>query len=100
MHSFEVMIKKLRPQDDDAVFWVEEKLDGERMQLHMTEDDTHPGGKRFCFWSRKAKDYTYLYGNGFEDPNSALTRHLKNAFHPDVRNLILDGEMINLGPRK
>lgn len=92
--SFQRMIDLLRPTPDDAEFWIEEKLDGERMQMHMVQDPSHPGGKRFCFWSRKAKDYTYLYGDGFQDDNSSLTRHLKNAFASGVRNIILDGEMI------
>lgn len=92
--SFQKMIDLLRPTEDDQEYWIEEKLDGERMQMHMTEDPGHPGGKKFCFWSRKAKDYTYLYGDGFMDKNSALTRHLKDAFASGVRNLILDGEMI------
>lgn len=73
-------------------FWIEEKLDGERMQLHMQEDSKMLGGKKFGFWSRHAKNYTYLYGNGFLDENSALTRHLKDAFHEGVDNIILDGE--------
>ncbi|KAI5457758.1 ATP dependent DNA ligase domain-containing protein [Mariannaea sp. PMI_226] len=92
--SFEKMIQLLRPTEEDPEFWIEEKLDGERMQMHMIEDKSHPGGRRFCFWSRKAKDYTYLYGDGLQDENSSLTRHLKNAFAPGVKNLILDGEMI------
>ncbi|KAF4637958.1 hypothetical protein G7Y89_g107 [Cudoniella acicularis] len=97
-HSFETMIAKLGVTADDPSFWIEEKLDGERMQLHMNEDEDTPGGYRFAFWSRKAKDYTYLYGNGFEDDNSALTRHLKEAFVPGVKNIILDGEMITWDP--
>ena len=76
------------------------QLDGERMQLHMISDDEMPGGKRFGFWSRKAKEYTYLYGNGFEDPNSALTRHLKEAFDEGVENIVLDGEMITWDPEQ
>lgn len=78
--------------DDDKEFWIEEKLDGERMQLHMISDDSMPGGKRFAFWSRKAKDYTYLYGNGLRDEKSSLTRYLKDAFDEGVENIILDGE--------
>ncbi|OAA74215.1 DNA ligase, ATP-dependent [Cordyceps fumosorosea ARSEF 2679] len=92
--SFKKMIELLRPTADDPEFWIEEKLDGERMQMHMIEDPATPGGKRFCFWSRKAKEYTYLYGHGFQDANSSLTRHLKEAFASGVRNIILDGEMI------
>ncbi|KAK3044009.1 DNA ligase (ATP), partial [Coniosporium uncinatum] len=94
MHSFEKMVSRMKPTDDDDTFWIEEKLDGERMQLHMIEDSSVAGGFRFNFWSRKAKDYTYLYGSSFGDDNSALTRHLKSAFKDGVRNIILDGEMI------
>ena len=94
MHSFQKMVDRMHPTEDDPVFWVEEKLDGERMQLHMTSDDDIPGGKRFGFWSRKAKDYAYLYGNGFFDDRSSLTRHLRDAFDDGVDNIILDGEMI------
>ncbi|MDI1489443.1 MAG: DNA ligase (ATP) [Ramalina farinacea] len=94
MHSFEKMVARMQPTEDDPTFWIEEKLDGERMQLHMIEDEETPGGKRFGFWSRKAKDYCYLYGHGFEDDNSALTRHLRDAFDDGVDNIILDGEMI------
>lgn len=94
MNSLEKMVSKMKPTESDDEFWIEEKLDGERMQLHMVEDPELPGGRRFAFWSRKAKDYTYLYGSHFEDENSALTRHLKETFKPGVRNIILDGEMI------
>ncbi|KAL9083581.1 MAG: hypothetical protein Q9159_005709 [Coniocarpon cinnabarinum] len=93
-HTFEKMVQRLRPTDDDKEFWIEEKLDGERMQLHMCQDSNAPGGVRFSFWSRKAKDYTYLYGSCLKDDNSALTKHLGAAFHHGVRNIILDGEMI------
>lgn len=96
--SFEKMVANMRPTEEDPEFWIEEKLDGERMQMHMMADDDTPGGMRFGFWSRKAKDYTYLYGNGFNDANGSLTRHLKDAFHEDVQSLILDGEMITWDP--
>ena len=100
MKSMEQMVARMKPTENDSVFWIEEKLDGERMQLHMVEDDDTPGGKRFAFWSRKAKDYTYLYGNGFFDENSSLTRHTKDAFDKGVRNIILDGEMITWDPKE
>ncbi|KAL8706879.1 MAG: hypothetical protein Q9201_000148 [Fulgogasparrea decipioides] len=100
MHDFSRMVAKMRLTEDDRVFWIEEKLDGERMQLHMMVDANVPGGKRFAFWSRKAKDYTYLYGNGFEDENAALTRHLKSVFQENVRSIILDGEMITWDPEQ
>ncbi|KAL2011562.1 hypothetical protein VTN00DRAFT_4280 [Thermoascus crustaceus] len=100
MHSFERMVERMRPTEEDPVFWIEEKLDGERMQLHMAPDDTIEGGRKFGFWSRKAKDYTYLYGSGLYDENGALTRHLKDAFADGVENIILDGEMITWDPEQ
>ena len=100
MHDFGKMIQRMRLPPEDPEFWVEEKLDGERMQLHMVADNSVKGGKRFAFWSRKAKDYTYLYGEGFEDEKSALTRHIKGAFEERVDNLILDGEMIEWDPEQ
>lgn len=98
--SIQVMVNRMGQTEADNQFWVEEKLDGERMQMHMITDSSVEGGKRFAFWSRKAKEYTYLYGNGFEDDNSALTRHLRNAFDDRVDNIILDGEMITWNPEQ
>lgn len=91
------IIARMQVTEDDPVFWIEEKLDGERMQLHMlteVDPETKESRKVFKFWSRKAKDYTYLYGSSFDDENSALTRHIKDAFVDSVENIILDGEMI------
>ncbi|KAM7184329.1 hypothetical protein V8F33_013053 [Rhypophila sp. PSN 637] len=96
--TFTKLVSNLGINEDNPEFWIEEKLDGERMQMHMEEDSSVPGGYKFGFWSRKAKDYTYLYGSGLKDDNSALTRHLENAFIKEVRNLILDGEMITWDP--
>jgi len=90
------MMGRKQGDEDEVKFWIEEKLDGERMQMHMLEDDSEPGGFRFSFWSRKGKDYTPLYGSGFENDqeNSALTIFIKNAFDPNLKNIILDGEMV------
>lgn len=93
--SFDKMVTRFQTNPEDDSFWIEEKLDGERMQLHMIEDPDAPGGKLFGFWSRKAKDYAYLYGRHFQgDEAGALTRFIKDAFGKNVRNIILDGEMI------
>ncbi|MCJ1314403.1 DNA ligase (ATP) [Agyrium rufum] len=100
MHSFKKMVERMRPVAEDRSFWIEEKLDGERMQLHMVLDKAHAGGKRFTFWSRKAKNYNYLYGDGLLDDNSALTRHLVHAFAEGVNSIILDGEMITWDPEQ
>jgi DNA ligase-4 len=93
--SFEKIVGRMQAGSEDDSFWIEEKLDGERMQLHMLEDPDAPGGKLFGFWSRKAKDYAYLYGKHLQgDEAGALTRFIKDAFGKTVRNIILDGEMI------
>lgn len=96
--SFEKMVEKLNLPPHDPHFYIEEKVDGERMQLHMDQDEDTPGGYRFVFYSRKGKDYTYLYGSSFEDETSSLTRYLKNAFDDNIINCILDGEMIAWDP--
>jgi DNA ligase-4 len=94
MRSMERMVKKMKSDGDDKCFWIEEKLDGERMQMHMKPDNDTPGGFCFNFYSRKAKDYTDLYGKGLEDTTGSLTKHMANAFQPGVQSIILDGEMI------
>lgn len=98
--NFAKMVEYLRryATDDDKEFWIEEKLDGERMQMHMQRDPDALGGFSFRFFSRKAKDYTYLYGKDLYDDNSSLTRHLTSAFAEGVDNIILDGEMITWDP--
>lgn len=74
-------------------FYIEEKMDGERIQLHM--DDY---GKVFKFYSRKAKDYTYLYGDSLDSVRGGLTKNLKGVFHENVKSCILDGEMVAWDP--
>ncbi|KAK5078865.1 DNA ligase (ATP) [Lithohypha guttulata] len=101
------IVARMHVTEDDPEFWIEEKLDGERMQLHMrtsthvrnkSDTDRDPW-KEFSYWSRKAKDYTYLYGCSFDDEKSALTRHLRNAFNEGVESVVLDGEMITWDPK-
>ncbi|KDQ13109.1 hypothetical protein BOTBODRAFT_33972 [Botryobasidium botryosum FD-172 SS1] len=71
-------------------FIIEEKLDGERMQLHKR-------GDQYFYCSRKAKDYTYLYGS--DATTGALTPYIHDyAFDPRVKNVILDGEMLVWDP--
>ncbi|RPA92763.1 ATP-dependent DNA ligase [Choiromyces venosus 120613-1] len=88
--SLDDAVKAMHLTPEDPVFWIEEKLDGERMQMHYENGN-------FMFWSRKAKDYTRLYGSCFDD--GSLTRHLRGAFDDGVQSIILDGEMITWDPR-
>lgn len=66
-------------------FYIEEKVDGDRMVLQF-----HDGA--FKFFSRRCRDYTNLYGLNFQI--GSLTEDLKDAFAPNVRTVILDGEMV------
>ncbi|KAJ7281646.1 DNA ligase IV [Mycena rebaudengoi] len=70
-------------------FIIEEKLDGERMQLHRR-------GNEYFYCSRKGKDYTYLYGKHLAA--GSLTPFIDKAFDPRVEDIILDGEMLVWDP--
>ncbi|KIM34526.1 hypothetical protein M408DRAFT_325903 [Serendipita vermifera MAFF 305830] len=95
--SFAPMLSKRPPKNlADAVkrfggvtFKVEEKLDGERIQLHKR-------GDTYFYCSRKSKDYTYLYGKS--PTEGSLTPFLHASFNPDVHECILDGEMLVWDP--
>lgn len=82
--SFQEIVRRM-----PSSFYLEEKMDGERIQLHM--DDY---GKEFKFFSRKATDYTRLYGSSLDSQKGSLTKHLKGVFDPKVKSCILDGEMV------
>lgn len=81
--SFAPMLCKRPPKDlADAVknfkgapFKVEEKLDGERIQLHKR-------GDAYFYCSRKSKDYTYLYGKS--PTEGSLTPFFHTSFDPKV----------------
>ncbi|KAJ7623294.1 DNA ligase 4 [Roridomyces roridus] len=70
-------------------FIIEEKLDGERMQLHKR-------GNEYFYCSRKGKDYTYLYGS--HAGTGSLTPYIDKAFDEGVEEMILDGEMLVWDP--
>ncbi|KAJ6591668.1 DNA ligase IV [Mycena vulgaris] len=70
-------------------FIIEEKLDGERIQLHKR-------GNEYFYCSRKGKDYTYLYGKHLAA--GSLTPYIDKAFDPRVQDIILDGEMLVWDP--
>ncbi|KAI0741954.1 ATP dependent DNA ligase domain-containing protein [Daedaleopsis nitida] len=70
-------------------FIIEEKLDGERIQLHKR-------GNEYFYCSRKGKDYTYLYGKHVG--TGSLTPYIDAAFDDRVEEIILDGEMLVWDP--
>lgn len=58
-------------------FIIEEKLDGERIQLHKIGDSYH-------YFSRKAHDYTYLYGKDAIEGSGSLTPFIAETFFSDI----------------
>lgn len=66
-------------------FLIEEKIDGDRMLMHMVKG-------RFKWHTRRRKDYTSVYGENYHI--GSLTKHLETAFHPNVESVVLDGEMV------
>lgn len=75
----------------DHEFFIEEKMDGERIQVHFENY-----GNQIHYWSRKATDYTYLYGESID--KGCISPHLK--FVKSVKNCVLDGEMITYDPQR
>ncbi|RLV95937.1 DNA ligase 4 [Spathaspora sp. JA1] len=79
------MEKLFQSLDLKDKFYIEEKMDGDRMVLHKQ-------GHNFKFYSRRLKDYSFLYGENFEF--GSLTKYLTDAFPKNVDSVILDGEMV------
>uniref|UniRef100_A0A060SZN6 DNA ligase 4 n=1 Tax=Blastobotrys adeninivorans TaxID=409370 RepID=A0A060SZN6_BLAAD len=67
-------------------FLIEEKIDGERMQIHIAEY-----GKSVKYFSRRATEYTHLYGASYS--TGPFSTVLQQAINSQVENCILDGEM-------
>ncbi|KAH3675172.1 hypothetical protein WICMUC_002828 [Wickerhamomyces mucosus] len=71
-------------------FFIEEKMDGERIQLHYAQY-----GEEIKYWSRKATDYSYLYGRNKRE--GCISPHIK--FKVDgVKECVLDGEVVAYNP--
>ncbi|CAL9738414.1 DNA ligase 4 [Monosporozyma servazzii] len=84
--SYEKIVNKLLIQQRQKMFLIEEKMDGERLQIHYSNH-----GESIKYYSRRGTDYTYLYGSNLnEGPISPFL-----SLDPKVRDCILDGEMIS-----
>ncbi|XP_051915152.1 DNA ligase 4 [Hippocampus zosterae] len=70
-------------------FYIETKLDGERVQLHKD-------GDVYKYFSRNAFDYTQQFGGS--PRQGSLTPHIHGVFRSHVVNCILDGEMMAYDP--
>ncbi|OAX43215.1 DNA ligase 4 [Rhizopogon vinicolor AM-OR11-026] len=84
-HKIEDSVKEMQGRK----FIIEEKLDGERIQLHKR-------GNEYFYCSRKGKDYTYLYGQHVGQ--GSLTPFIDSAFDERIDDIILDGEMLVWDP--
>ncbi|XP_069492673.1 DNA ligase 4 [Ambystoma mexicanum] len=78
-------ITNIEKQMNNQSFYIETKLDGERMQMHKD-------GDVYKYFSRNGFDYTQQFGASPLD--GSLTPFIHNVFRIDVQNCILDGEMM------
>ena len=78
--SYDILCSRMKND-----FFIEEKMDGDRMVMHMKAN-------RFKFYSRRLRDYTLLYGSNYQI--GSLTKHLRGAFDRRVNSIVLDGEMV------
>ncbi|RKP19877.1 hypothetical protein ROZALSC1DRAFT_4706, partial [Rozella allomycis CSF55] len=85
--EFEKVIELMSNEE----FYIETKLDGERIQLHKNGDE-------YKYWSRNGTDYTFLYGATKTD--GSLTKKIHELFNDKVENAILDGEMVVMDENK
>lgn len=79
------MLEKVEAQMNHKTYYAETKYDGERSQIHKK-------GNNYKYFSRNGFDFTDNFGG---DPHSGLfTPYLHNLFRADVRDVILDGEVV------
>ncbi|XP_007891664.1 DNA ligase 4 [Callorhinchus milii] len=82
-------IKNIEKQMHNQSFYLETKLDGERMQLHKD-------GDVYKYFSRNGYDYTQQFGTS--PLVGSLTPFIHRVFKPTIQNCILDGEMMAYNP--
>ncbi|AOA64145.1 DNA ligase [Komagataella phaffii CBS 7435] len=81
----------------DNNFYIEDKLDGERILMHISLNDTTQQHE-FKYFSRSGTDYTYLYGSNYEE--GAFSPFIKGCFidlkddTKEIRSMVLDGEFL------
>ncbi|XP_030210368.1 DNA ligase 4 [Gadus morhua] len=82
-------VRQIERRMRHGVFFLETKLDGERMQLHKD-------GDVYKYFTRNAFEYTQQFGASPRE--GSLTPHVHGAFAPHVVSCILDGEMMAYHP--
>lgn len=82
-------IQNVEKQMGNSPFYIQTKLDGERIQLHKD-------GDVYKYFSRNAFEYTQQFGGS--PLQGSLTPYIHNVFNSHVVNCILDGEMMAYNP--
>ncbi|XP_029460405.1 DNA ligase 4 [Rhinatrema bivittatum] len=82
-------IQHIEKQMHHQSFYIETKLDGERLQMHKD-------GDVYKYFSRNAYDYTHQFGAS--PLEGSLTPFIHNVFKTNVQNCILDGEVMAYNP--
>lgn len=82
-------IQQIERQMNHQSFYIETKLDGERMQMHKD-------GDVYKYFSRNGYDYTHQFGAS--PLEGSLTPFIHNVFKSNFQNCILDGEMMAYNP--
>ncbi|XP_026060113.1 DNA ligase 4 [Carassius auratus] len=82
-------IRQIEKQMSNRTFYIETKLDGERIQLHKA-------GDVYKYYTRNSYEYTQQFGAS--PLEGSLTPYIHNVFKPHVVNCILDGEMMAYNP--
>ncbi|KAI9276267.1 ATP dependent DNA ligase domain-containing protein [Sporodiniella umbellata] len=77
--------------DTAPYFYVEEKIDGDRMQLHY-----NPDIDKFMWFTRNQNDFTERFGSSSKDTGKLSSRIYTSL--PSKR-VVLDGEMVALDPK-
>ncbi|KAI8066787.1 hypothetical protein BC940DRAFT_301549 [Gongronella butleri] len=75
----------------DGTFYVEEKIDGERTQMHFNKQ-----AGVFQWFTRKGTDYTHYFGSSSTD-HRKLSGHVADLITVE-KNIILDGELVAYDP--
>ncbi|XP_076839180.1 DNA ligase 4 [Brachyhypopomus gauderio] len=82
-------IRQVEKQMGNQPFYIETKLDGERIQLHKD-------GIVYKYYTRNSFEYTQQFGAS--PLEGSLTPYIHNTFKSHVVNCILDGEMMAYNP--
>ncbi|KAK6325095.1 hypothetical protein J4Q44_G00044370 [Coregonus suidteri] len=82
-------MRQVEKQMGNSTFFIETKLDGERIQLHKD-------GDVYKYFTRNSFEYTQQFGAS--PLEGSLTPFIHNFFKPHVVNCILDGEMMAYNP--